>query len=196
MKTFDSQKEKYLEALYKPDKSKKGNVDEKVSPIIDCLNEKENYVSTSSCSGRIDLLLKSESGKKHEAEWPYVTHGLADENKIWNTMEEVTKRSTSKLWLKMEAPILHIMCRDLESAQNLVDAAKKVGFKYSGTFVSKPERFMVEIMACEKIETLVATKGNILVSKDYIDVATKECNLKLSKAHERLNKLFEEVKKL
>lgn len=193
---FDEQKTKYLEALYKPDKSKKGSVDEKVIPIIDMLNDMKDYVSTSSCSGRIDLLSRSKGGKKHESEWPYVTHGLADSNKIWNTLQEEAKKEDREVWMKMEAPIMHIMCRDIESAQSLINFATKVGFKYSGIFVTKPGRVLVQIMGCEKIEGLVATDGELLVDQNYIEKITIEANKKLTSAHTRLENLFKEIKEL
>ncbi|MCK5108013.1 MAG: hypothetical protein KAQ83_04765, partial [Nanoarchaeota archaeon] len=39
--------------LSKMDKSSKGSIDEKIKKICDIINEKEEYFTTSSCSGRL-----------------------------------------------------------------------------------------------------------------------------------------------
>ncbi len=200
MDSFEEYKKKYLEGLYVIDKSKKGSVDEKIKPLIDEINTKEDYVTTSSCSGRINLLLKIEGDKKYNSEWPYITHDLAIAEEIQDVIENILKRnddkSRGKLWFKMESPILHVMCRNLESAQKLVNIAKECSFKYSGIFVTKPGRYMVEIMSCEKIEALFADNNENLVNGNYVKVSTKEANFKLKKSHNLLDKLYLKIKEM
>jgi len=190
---FDERKDKYLSALYKPDKSKKGSVDIRIKELIDEINSKKDYVTTSSCSGRINLLRKDDNAKKYEANWLIVSHEKLNHEDIENVLKNLKHIGT--IWFKMESPIIHVMARNLESAQKLVGLAKKNSFKYSGIFVSKKDRFMVEIMGCEKIESLIA-KEKILVDEEYIRIITEEANKKLQKSHSNLDKFLEDIKEL
>lgn len=56
-KEFIAHKQQILEGLASnlPDRSPKGNVDTLVWPIVSSLNDMEQYVTTSSCSGRISI---------------------------------------------------------------------------------------------------------------------------------------------
>jgi tRNA wybutosine-synthesizing protein 3 len=137
---FDEDKKKYLDLLYKPDLSKKGNVDGKISNLINSINKLDNYITTSSCSGRILLLVVSNSLKKHECEWPIVTHDLANVNEFWDALKLASEKFSESIWFKMESAILHVQCKTIASAQDLITMAKEIGFKRSGIFVTKPER--------------------------------------------------------
>ena len=52
---FEKQKK---DVLSKIDKSKKGSVDEGIKAVLDILNSKPAYFTTSSCSGRIVIIEK------------------------------------------------------------------------------------------------------------------------------------------
>ena len=47
---FDSRKRQVLEHA---DLSRKGSIDDYIRPLVGCINSNHNYVTTSSCSGRI-----------------------------------------------------------------------------------------------------------------------------------------------
>ncbi|MBR9703233.1 hypothetical protein GOV10_04295, partial [Candidatus Woesearchaeota archaeon] len=67
--SFDSDKKRYIEKLGSPDNSKKGNVDEAMWPLLNSINANEGYYTTSSCAGRISLIIEPESGKKFDTNW-------------------------------------------------------------------------------------------------------------------------------
>ncbi|MEK6845980.1 MAG: hypothetical protein AABY26_04420, partial [Nanoarchaeota archaeon] len=99
--------------LAKLDKSKKGEVDEKIIPLLNIINSKEDYYTTSSCSGRVYLWRGSE--KKNEMEWLNVSHELIDENFF------ELKNYDGLIWMRLEDMILHVCCTDLESANKLLE---------------------------------------------------------------------------
>lgn len=70
---FDKQKK---DTLSKQHKSIKKTVDPRIRKLVGLINGKENYYTTSSCSGRVVLLEKSMHDKQ-EAKWLYVTHEKA-----------------------------------------------------------------------------------------------------------------------
>lgn len=75
-----------------PDASPKGTIDEAIIPLIDIINQSADFVTTSSCSGRVSVFLegvKSPSkigGKGLGGKWLYVTHDkreLRENNCNW-----------------------------------------------------------------------------------------------------------------
>ena len=67
--------------LKKKDKSKKGYIDEDIKEIVDEINSKKDYYTTSSCAGRI-VLLEMKSKKKNDCDWILTKHGKVNLNEI------------------------------------------------------------------------------------------------------------------
>lgn len=170
--TFDLDKKNILGKM---DKSKKGEIDEEIKEIIALINSKENYYTTSSCSGRIVLIEIPESGRKDESKWLLITHSKTDLAEVRNAL-----KSKEDVWLKQEGAIFHVCCRTLEDAEKLIIAAKDSGFKRTG-MIMVDKRFVVEIISTENISTIVAKKGKLLVDDSYISALAEECNAKMDK---------------
>ena len=136
--TFKNNKKTFLAKL---DRSKKGSIDKKVKPLLKVINEKENYYTTSSCSGRA-YFWKGE--KKNQTEWFNITHDL-----INNDFFKLNDTS-DLIWLRYEPFILHVCCKDLDTANLLVEEARKIFKKSSILTVSK--KIIVEVSGSEKIE--------------------------------------------
>lgn len=59
------------------DNSKKGDIDEAVRPLCALLNSHTDYITTSSCSGRLAIYANSSSQRKQSGERPLrLTHAL------------------------------------------------------------------------------------------------------------------------
>ena len=192
--SFEKQKEKYLQNLFKVDKSKKGSIDTLMIPLITSINEIPYFVTTSSCSGRITLLTKNEDSRKNEVSWPFVSHEAVTYNDILKAAKETVMRTKDTIWLKMESPILHVSAKTIEAGAELVDMGFKCGFKYAGIFSIKPERIMVQIFGTEKIETVIAKDGELLSSEKELEVLIDIANTKLKKSHVKLRALEKEIK--
>ncbi|MBW2972930.1 hypothetical protein KY346_00900 [Candidatus Woesearchaeota archaeon] len=179
--TFELDKKNVLGKI---DKSQKGEIDEDIQELVDLINSKEEYYTTSSCSGRIVVIEIPESGRKDESKWLLVKHGPA-------TIEEIkdSLKSDKDVWLKEEGMILHVCCKTIEDAEKLVNLAKNFGFKRTG-MISVNKRFVVEIISTENVSTILAKNGKIIVSDEYIASLVEECNKKLEKNKEKIDKFI------
>lgn len=181
---FESEKKIYLEKLYKPDFSKKGSVDEKIKDLIEKINSNPDYYTTSSCSGRIMLITIPDPKRKDTTDWLFVSH-----KKIQFKQLPLTEFPKSTTWFRQESMILHVCCKDLNSAQDLVDKAKTIGFKRSGIMATK-NRIMVEMMGTEKIDLPITKNGKLVVTKDYLTYVTAEANKKMKINHDKIKKFY------
>jgi tRNA wybutosine-synthesizing protein 3 len=192
MDYFDETKKSMLEKLYKPDKSFKGTVDDDARAIINEINSKKNYYTTSSCSGRISLFYESLSGKKQDAGWTFVRHGVVTKKEIIKALKELPEET---LWFKMEAPIFHVACRTNEDAEKLLGACMKLGFKRSG-ITSMGRRVMVEIIFNDKMEVPVAMNKNLFVDEKFLGFLVQKANDKFIKNNTLLKRFEKELKRL
>ena len=176
---FEKQKKQQLS---RQDFSKKGSIDKPIESLIKKINAKENYYTTSSCSGRIMVL--AEGQKKRDAEWLFVSHDKIKQIKL----KSIPKKP---LWFKFEPMILHVACRTIEDAQAIVDKAKSCGFKWSGIMAAK-NRILAEIKGTDFISTIISKNGRLIATDSYIKTLVSEANKKLKRNMGKIKK-FEEL---
>lgn len=153
--TFDIDKRNILS---KQDKSKKGSIDEAIRPLLELMNSQRDFYTTSSCSGRVYLW--TGSGKKNETTWLRVHHGLIDEDFL------KVKNDSGLIWLRLEPFILHVACRDMAAANNLLERSKKI-YKKS-CLLSTTNKIIVEVRGSEFLEMPLYNHGQKLFSGDWI----------------------------
>ncbi len=187
---FNQSKKTHLEKLYIPDKSKKSSVDKYIVNLIDKINKLDDYFTTSSCSGRI-MIIKPAKLKK-DVEWLFSSHDKVDVNSLISEIHSIAKENSETLWLKLEGFILHVACRDVGSAQRMLNIAKSAGLKRSG-IISFGSKAIVEIISSELVETPISKDKKLLVSDDYLEFVLNECNSKLEKVHLRIDRLEKEI---
>ena len=180
MSMFDARKR---EIACRDDRSRKASIDSAVRPLVDCLNAKRNFYTTSSCAGRI-VLLERPSDNKYDARWMLVSH----HNVTSGQVKEVLQPGEAPVWLKAESPILHLCARTIDDAQVFLSLAKESGFKRTG-IISAKNRIIIECMGTDRIDTIVAKESRILVSDGYLQVLAHEANITLSRNWERLESL-------
>lgn len=185
--------------LSKQDKSSKGFWDEHILNLCNKINFLENYYTTSSCSGRIVLMIDQE--KKKEGLLIKVYHDLIsfeqlkeDLDRILQSLKTPPTTSPRKLLtknknikFKMESCALHAACRTLEDAQKLYDKAKLAGWKKSGIIASN-NRFMVELTSTEKLEFPIIQKEKLLVNDEFLRIIVDYANQKLKRIWEKIEK--------
>jgi tRNA wybutosine-synthesizing protein 3 len=182
------------------DKSKKGSIDTRVKPIIELLNKHENYVTTSSCSGRIMLIsTKSLKYKKKECIWLFSTHNLIlniQQISQIKTIISEQSNSTNTLFLKVEPAIFHVLCKDISSAINLLNICKKVGFKHSGIFSITKHKIILEIERKESFNFPILNNAKILINTCELPEIIEICNSKLNSNFEHLSSLEKNLQNL
>jgi len=179
--TFQNEKKTFLRKL---DKSKKGKIDRRVIKLIKTINQNPNYYTTSSCSGRV--ILWKGTGKKDETEWLKVSH-----DKIGLDFFESLERETRLVWLRLEPFIIHIACRDLASANQLLDLAKTI-YKKSN-LLSITNKIIIEIKGSEFLEMPFGKDSKQLFSGN-INWLNQLINSKLDTIWENTEKFRKKIK--
>ncbi len=174
--------------LAKQDKSKKGEIDERVKHLLEAINALPEYYTTSSCSGRI--VLWRGLGKKNEVEWLKVSHDVI-EREFFELKE---KENIGVVWLRLEPLILHVACKNLEAANKLLDLAKLL-YKKSCLLGIK-NKIMVEIRGSEFVEMPLFKEGKLLFPEEEFVWLTELLNEKIKKVWEKTEKLREKLDEL
>ena len=164
-------------ALSKIDKSKKGSIDTHAISIIEIINSLENYYTTSSCSGRIYFW--QGDGKKCNTEWMKVSHELITQD-FFNIQPQGT------LWLRMEPFIIHIACKDIDSANTLLQTARNI-FKKS-SILSINKKIILEIQGSDKVDMPFYEEGKLVYAGNQ-EVLMNLLNNKLQNSWEKMELL-------
>lgn len=183
---FKDEKKKVLSRV---DNSRKGDIDKEIRKLVDEINSKKSYYTTSSCAGRT-VLLEKNGFKKNGSIWLYETHKKADFDKI-NIAIKAT-RTENDVWIKQESAILHICSETIEDADKICKIANFVGFKRAGIICISPN-IMAEIFGNEKVEVRIMRNGKILVDEEFLKEIVCECNEKMQRNKVKLQKLLDAV---
>lgn len=170
--------------LKRMDKSSIGRMDEKIAGLCEKINKKENYYTTSSCAGRI-ILMKSEMEKQRDV-FLFRTHEKVELQELKEALLNIEFRGLVEF--KQSSCILHVACRCLEDAQELVDKAKLAGWKHSG-IMSTRRRIMVELHSTEHIDFPIMLNRKVLVDEGFLDVVIEQANLRLERVWSKINRL-------
>lgn len=192
---FEKQKQ---DTLNKKDRSKKKSIDKDIKKLVDLINSLPDFYTTSSCSGRILLISFPGENRKYNVKWPFVSHDKVKFSGIKSSLGDAVRNFNKNkikddVWLKQESMILHVCCRTLKSASDMIETAKHIGFKRSGINTIS-NKILLEILSTERIEVPVVKEGKLLVNDDYLKVLVKEANKKMIKNKEKIKKFYEKVK--
>jgi tRNA wybutosine-synthesizing protein 3 len=186
---FENRKKEIIKELNEA--IKKGRVDSSIVNYLLRINEFEDIYTTSSCAGRVIVLIDGGSKKNsfQVGKW----HDIVSSEDIWN---KIIQYSNEKLvWLKQEPFILHIICKKLIDAIKIIRIARGIGFKHSGIISMKKERIVCEINGIDRIEIPVIINRKIIINKEHLDNLVDLINFKLSRnrilREEFFKKLFD-----
>ncbi|EEB09380.1 wybutosine biosynthesis protein Tyw3 [Schizosaccharomyces japonicus yFS275] len=147
---FDEAKAKILKQLESnvPDASPKGHPDSPIFPLLKVVNSHPDWVTTSSCSGRISVYVQGAKTRKGGGYWLFVSHEAQqelpeqlesanvhydDENSLEEGEREGAQHGVSRdVQFAFEPMILHVQTRTMESAQMLHRVAASCGFRETG----------------------------------------------------------------
>ena len=173
-------------SLSKKDKSSKKILDVKISRLCKKINSLNDYYTTSSCSGRIVLII--DKNKKAEGLFLKVWHDLINFSKLKKELKKILSSNSLNVKFKQEPCILHVACYDLNSALKLLDKARKNGWKRSG-ITSSGKKFVVELISTEKLEFPIVNKGKLLIDNNFLKIIAEKSNINLKKSWEKIEKL-------
>ncbi|VVB82588.1 tRNA(Phe) 7-((3-amino-3-carboxypropyl)-4-demethyl wyosine(37)-N(4))-methyltransferase [uncultured archaeon] len=179
------------DVLSKLDKSSIGRWDEKISQLCNRINSSGKYYTTSSCSGRIILMIDAE--KKGEGLFVFVSHEKVPFEKLKEELILALKKN-KKIKFKLEPCILHVSCETLEDAEHIYEKAKLAGWKKSGIIGIK-NGFTVELNSTEKLEFPIIQNKKVLVNEEFLKIVLDEANKKLEKSWGKIEKLYKLLNK-
>ncbi len=173
--------------LSKQDKSAIGKWDKKIIPLCKKINSKEKFYTTSSCSGRILLMI--EQNKKSPNLFIKVWHDKISFKELKKELKKIIKTKKDNLIkFKLEQPIIHIACKDLDSASKFLEKAKHIGFKHSG-ILAYGKNIILELNSTEKLEFPIIKNKKKLVNDEFLKMIAKISNEKLEKGWKKIEKL-------
>jgi len=176
--------------LAKDDKSLKQSWDDKVVNLCNKLNDKKEYYTTSSCSGRVVLIKKSKI--KSDDLFVFVSHNKINLKELKDKLENIEKEDL--IYFKQDPVILHVACNTLENAQKLIDiASKEAGWKRCSIIASN-KRFVVELNSTEKLEFPIF-HNKLLVDDAFLELVIKEANTNLEFTWDKIDKLEKIIQK-
>jgi len=182
----DSFSQRKNDILSKTDKSSKQSWDKRILSLCNKINSFKDYYTTSSCSGRIAIMIDQE--KKSPDLFLKVYHDLIDFEKFKEDLNQIADLKKAIIKFKQEPCILHLVCRTLEQAQDFYDKSRKAGWRKHGIISSK-KRFIVEINGTGIIEFPIINKGKILVNDEFLKLIVDLSNKKLKKSWKSINNL-------
>ena len=174
-----------ISVLSKSDKSSIGKWDKRILHLCKKINSKKEFYTTSSCSGRIVLMLDKD--EKSPNLFLKVWHDRVSFDDLKETLNELAKRKKT-IKFKLEPPILHVACEDLKCASEMLEKAKSAGWKRSG-INALGKNIVLELNSTEKLEFPVIKNGKILVNEEFLKLILKQTNKKLKKGWEKIEKL-------
>ncbi|XP_013369962.1 PREDICTED: tRNA wybutosine-synthesizing protein 3 homolog isoform X3 [Chinchilla lanigera] len=173
------------QCLSRADLSRKGSVDEDVVDLVQLLNAREQFFTTSSCAGRILLLDGGMNGfevQKQNCCWLLVTHKPC----VKEDVVVALKKASGDAVLKFEPLVLHVQCRQLQDAQLLHSVAVDSGFRNSGITVGKKGKTMLAVRSTHSLEVPLSHKGKLMVTEEYIDFLLNIANQKMEENKRRI----------
>lgn len=170
----------------KKDKSPQGFYDQDIIPLLNVINSKEGYETTSSCSGRITIM---EGTKKGFSKWIYKTHDLADYKEVFKVVRKL--EDNEQLRFLYESLIVHLNCSSLEKAEKMLKVLHKHGFKKSSFISFKNNIIEISDTGNSKMETILTNE----LSEEYVQKLVNEANRRLTKTKQsiaKMEKVFQE----
>ncbi|MEM4841590.1 MAG: hypothetical protein QXG80_02560, partial [Nanopusillaceae archaeon] len=147
MVDFDTLKMLYIKKL--EEHLKLNKVDKEILHVINLINSSNDYFTTSSCAGRIVLIKVPNDLKKQKDVFIFKSHQIVKFEDIFNVLKK-TYALFDNIWFKQEPFIIHVSCRNLRKAIEILKISSKIGLKHSGIISLKKSRVIIEIIGNEK----------------------------------------------
>jgi tRNA wybutosine-synthesizing protein 3 len=106
---------------------REGRADNEVLPLLSILNSFNDYATTSSCAGRIQLIGVPVVGDKQGSEIFGKWHNPVEPLEVLEALPD----DTMGLFLMAQPLLVHVRCRDLRAAVDLWRSAHGSGLKYT-----------------------------------------------------------------
>lgn len=120
-----------------------GKADKRIMALVYRINEAPDLVTTSSCTGRINLLEFDLDERKSTAEFYKKWHRMVRAEEV--ELAVTAHNQERQLWFKVEPFILHVAAKDLKAAQRFLKLMRSVGVKRGGIQTLAKDKVMLEV---------------------------------------------------
>lgn len=184
-----------LEAMKKLKKAlEEGKVDDDIIDLLLLINSIKGVHTTSSCSGRVGIMETPEFGAKPLSRWLIKKHEPISLSEVKEALEDSKE---GILIFKVQPPIFHIVCENLEIAKRVHQLGLESGFKYTSfRALSYSGRILVEINSTENISAPIGKDGKILVDDSFLEFLVEMGNRVLLRGKAKIDRLKESFYKL
>ena len=138
-----------------------GLVDDGVISVINSFNSHPDIFTTSSCAGRIQLIILPDIGRKDSVQRRKTWHREVTAEEVDEAISEFDIPDNSIVILQAQSPIFHLSCRTMELAIKLRGIVHGQGWKYSSLITGNDEKWNVEILSANRIDNLLFRQGVI-----------------------------------
>lgn len=167
-----------IAAVTVPDKSPKGGLDAPIVPLVYAINAHVDYVTTSSCSGRIVLYAGGAAAAtpadRSAGRWLMAQHATVTVDEVERALE--TMGATEDVHFKAEPFVMHVECRDIEAAQALLHVAIRCGFRESGISAGRRKCMVGIRTTANTLELPVAVSGTRVADRAYLSIVVEGAN--------------------
>jgi tRNA wybutosine-synthesizing protein 3 len=171
---------------------KEGVVDAEVEPYLAAINSHPDYVTSSSCYGRIVLIDLPDESKKH-SQFLERWHRTVSFDEAWDALQKAGGKS---VWFKVDPLIIHISCSGIGAAKKLIEAKARAGMKRGGIFHIAANRVQIELDGTHRMELPVKKAGQLLITKEYFRTVVSEANAKFRRNQKAWERLINEFGKM
>ncbi|MEM3126509.1 MAG: tRNA wybutosine-synthesizing 3 family protein, partial [Candidatus Woesearchaeota archaeon] len=172
---FQNEKKTFLS---KKDKSIEGKIDKHIKKLCSIINKNKNFYTTSSCSGRIVLIERSD--RKDKTIWLLKSHDKITLNKLLPAIKKIKKTAS----FRFEPTIIHICAKNLEAAEQILHLFYNNGFKRSGIIGIK-RKITIEVIGTGRLEAPVLKN----VPKEYLKLLVEQANNLWENNYRRIKKM-------
>lgn len=167
-----------------------GLVDEGVISVLNSFNSHPDIFTTSSCAGRIQLIVLPDIGRKDSVELRKKWHRPVEFQEVKDAITNLDVPPNSIVILQGQSPIFHVSCRTMELAQKFRGIVHSQGWKYSSLITGNEDKWVVEVLSANRIDNLLFRNGVIDPPDDErLKFIIEESNKILIKAQSRLEAL-------
>ena len=172
------------------DAKSEGLVDEGVISVLNSFNSHPELFTTSSCAGRLQLIVLPDIGRKDSVELRKTWHRSVKFEEVKEALDNLDIPSNSIVILQGQSPIFHVSCRTMELAQKFRGIVHSQGWKYSSLITGNEDKWIVEILSASRIDNLLFRDGVIdPPDDDRLKFIIEESNKILIKGQSRLEAL-------
>ncbi len=185
---FNQYKAKAMKKL--EEAKSEGLVDEGVIEVLSSFNSHPDIFTTSSCAGRLQLIVLPDIGRKDSVELRKTWHRSVEFEEVKEALANLDIPPNSIVILQGQSPIFHVACRTMELAQKFRGIVHSKGWKYSSLITGNEDKWVVEILSASRIDNLLFRDGVIdPPDDDRLKFIIEESNKILIKAQSRLEAL-------